>query len=276
MLRRVIHPLFAAMLCITLTTPSLANAQEDELEVFQAHVDAGLEAYQNRDYELAISEFESAFAIREEPELVFNIARSHERALQREEAIEQYDRYIELPGTTSETRARAIEARANLQRELEALNAPPERQMAWPPAPTAGEGTGVPVETSSGAPPGRILGAGLTIVGSIVFAGGAGVGIFALTKQNEFDRSTDRDQQITLRDEIDRLALTADILFAVGGLSLITGVILMLANPLPDAPADANDPESEEEDEDEEEQSAVYFEPTISPRMFGLSVRGTF
>ncbi len=91
---------------------------------YDAHLDAGLAHYEARRYAEAAASFRAAFDRRPEPDLMYNVARSLERALAREDAIAAYDQFLQLPGTTSEMRARARDARDSLRRELEAIRAP--------------------------------------------------------------------------------------------------------------------------------------------------------
>ena len=107
------------------------EATVDREAEFQAQLDAGLAHYEERRYAEAAAAFEAAYAIRAEPELAYNIARSYERAVMREEAIAAYDRFLGLPGTTSEMRNRARSARSSLRAEVEALAA---SMLTLPPA----------------------------------------------------------------------------------------------------------------------------------------------
>ena len=108
----------------------VAHAQEDGAdtetsaeEAFQGHVENAMRHYRDRRYTDAVASFQAAFDLRPEPELMYNIARSHERALHRQAAIDAYGRFLELPGTTSEMRSRAISARNSLRQELAAMEA---------------------------------------------------------------------------------------------------------------------------------------------------------
>lgn len=77
----------------------------------QQHVNAGQEAFNERDYERAIEEWEAARALFEEPTITYNIALAHERLGNLPEAIEQYHRFLR---EDPEARA-AEEVRAHIE-----------------------------------------------------------------------------------------------------------------------------------------------------------------
>lgn len=71
-----------------------ARGEESRTQRAQQHVNAGQEAFNERDYETAISEWEAARALFEEPTITYNIALAHERLGNLPEAIEQYNRFL--------------------------------------------------------------------------------------------------------------------------------------------------------------------------------------
>src|SRR5690606_12016752 len=100
---------------VLLVGASPAYAQEEP--DFDTLVERAVEHYQARRYEAAIELFERAYALRAEPELVYNIARSYERLARSEDAIREYRRFVELPGTTSELRSLAFASIEALREE---------------------------------------------------------------------------------------------------------------------------------------------------------------
>lgn len=232
---------------------STARAQDE----YQTHLDAGLRHYEAREYAEAAAEFEAAFAIRPEPDLLYNTARSYERAVMREEAIAAYDRFLALPGTTSEMRQRALNARNSLQSELRAMQTPepqaPERDAAPTPEPTPPP---PPPEPSALRPTGFALlgiGAATAIVGG-VFGG------LALASNADFEDATDREEQIALRDDVNRQALLADVLVGVGVATAVVGVVLVILGK----PA-AND-----------DVASTTVTPTVGRQGAGLQLRTSF
>ena len=118
--------------------PAVAQAQDG----FRELVDKGLELYTQKKYDEAIKNFEQAYTLRAEPELVYNIARAHEKSLRRAEAIAAYEKFVNLPGTTAELRTKALNAMEALRAEQAALDrakAPPKVEVSAP-TPTDGEG----------------------------------------------------------------------------------------------------------------------------------------
>lgn len=214
----------------------LARAQDADAEVsFDAQLDAGLEHYQARRYAEAAAAFEAAYAIRPEPELAYNIARSYERAVMREEAIAAYDRLLELPGTTSEMRTRALSARSSLRAEIEALRPPEEPEpepepVVEPPDASAA----VDVEPAPATPAPRASSPLVPVGWVLVGTGGLGAavgGVFgglALAANGDFEAADDRDEQIRLRDEVRRYALLTDILVGAGVGVAAIGVVLVI------------------------------------------------
>lgn len=248
--------------------PDSAHAQSDEGD-YQTHLEAGLEAYEGRRYQEAATEFEAAYAIRPEPDLKYNIARSYERALMREEAIAAYEAFLQLPGTTSEMRSRAIAARDSLRAELNAMRAPDPQ-----PDPPDGDGDGdgdtdtdpgnqvtpiqpPPPEPSSGL---RTAGIALLAVGAAAAIGGGVCGGLALSANSDFEDATEREDQIRLKDDVDRFALLADVLVGAGVAFAVTGVVLMIVGG----------------SSDDDEQAPVAVAPSVGPGGAALHLRASF
>ena len=63
-------------------------------EPFQEHYDRGVKLYGERDYGQAIEEFQAAFAIRQLPRLLFNMAQAHRKLGHAGEALGLYQRYL--------------------------------------------------------------------------------------------------------------------------------------------------------------------------------------
>jgi hypothetical protein len=100
-------------------------AQEGDA-TFDANVSKGVESYKARKYVAAIKYFRDAYAIKTDPTLIFNIARSYERLGKVEDALANYQAYVDAPGTTSEDRADALSRIKALRQEQAAREAAEE------------------------------------------------------------------------------------------------------------------------------------------------------
>lgn len=69
---------------------------------YQARIDAGRKAYARGDYEGAIPEFQAAFEIKATTGALYNIAKCYEKMARYEEAIDYYQRYIDLDPKVSD------------------------------------------------------------------------------------------------------------------------------------------------------------------------------
>ncbi len=245
--------------------PPVAHAQEQA--EFDAAVQQGLKAYQAKNYDMAIEAFEKAYKIRPEPEMIFNIARSHEKAQHLDAAIAGYERFMVLEGTTSELRARAVNSLRALRAEKSArdkaagatsttpgLSAPPPG-AAPPGLMTRGE---VPAEPPNRALEWSLFGGGMAIAATgAVFAG------LALSNKSDFDDEKDNgvaadEQRLQdLRDDLDRNALIADILVPVGLVTAAVGLSLLIVN-------------SPEDD------VMIEVAPNVDPNQSGLQISGSF
>lgn len=208
-----------------------AAAQDD---AFNAKVQEAMNHYRAKQYSQAIEKFEAAYAIREQPELIYNIARAYEKSLKRDDAIRTYERFLALPGTTADLRAKALQALNALRREQRL-----EEQSKNPPAGPSGTGmtagpTGGGVIAQPPPPKDRTLEWSLIGGGAAVTAVGAVFGVLALSGQSELDDlKADRaplTQQNDKVDEVNRNALIADIGIGVGLVAAGTGLVLMLVD----------------------------------------------
>lgn len=222
---------------------SLETSAEREAE-FEGHVQEAMEHYEARRYEQAIELFERAYAVMQEPELVYNIARSHERLLHREEAVLGYERFLELPGTTGELRARALTNLSNVRQEIAALEAAQraEAQQAEAARQEQGQQAGQQQgpHSEEQTEPQRHESPG---VGSLGIAGYAllGVGIatsivggvfwgLAWASNSDFEAAGNDESRLQLSDEFRTRSLVGDVLFFSGLAVLCTGIALVVAD----------------------------------------------
>lgn len=91
-------PLVILTLVAALTTPGIAHA---ELAAgAKARLDAGLEHYNAGRYEAAIAEFEAAYAIDPDPQLLFAWAQAERLAKRCSAAVPRYRKYLESKPST--------------------------------------------------------------------------------------------------------------------------------------------------------------------------------
>jgi len=212
--------------------PAAAQAQDG----FRELVDKGLELYTQKKYDEAIKSFEQAYALRAEPELVYNIARAHEKSLRRAEAIAAYEKFVNLPGTTAELRTKALNAMEALRAEQAALDRAkvPAKVDVSAPTPADREGTSgvaAQVEPERSAP---VLPWALVGVGAAGMGVGAVFGLLALDAKSDFDAGATADKAST----VETRALVADIALFGGAAVAVTGVILLLVDGADAAPSE--------------------------------------
>lgn len=189
-----------------------------------------------KNYAGAVELFQQAYELDPQPNYLFNIGRVYEEAGEFENAVEHYGKFVKQPGVDLDSREVALERLRVLRAILEATKepeAPPEDQPKDPPAEVV-EDTPPPQPVDSDAQRKRKVmraaGFGLVGAGAGALIGAAVVGSLA---QNDRDKAFDRDEADSLATRQDLLdksqgkALTADVLYGVGGALLLTGVVLV-------------------------------------------------
>lgn len=210
-------------------------AEAAETLRFDDLVKTALEQYSSGAYQAAADTFEAAYALDARPELVYNVARSLEKALRPDEAIAAYERFIKLPGTTAELRTKALDALTALREErnararAEAAEREPEaRPAAGTAPPSVGVEGGAPRQLRSRVLEWTLMGSGVAIAGA-----GAAFGVLALNRESDWKDAQSRGEPASRVDELvsetERNALLADILIGVGAVTTVTGIIVYLA-----------------------------------------------
>lgn len=191
----------------------------------ESHAAAASAAYDARDYDTAVREFEAAYSVDGDPSFLFNIGRVHEQAGNLAEAIDFYKRFVLEPGVELEHRSLAKERIVALQEILDTTEEG-DVQPSSPPPPLVA--TPQPSESRSDEPQGK-PGRGLIIAGSVV--GGVGVlslvagGVFTALSQRDAER-VDSAPDATRRRELEDSAIRNETL---GNATLITGGVLVAA-----------------------------------------------
>src|SRR5215467_7507036 len=86
-----------------------------------AHFKQGQEFFKAGDYDRAITEYETAYALAKEPVLIFNIGLCHDRAKRPQKALEAFQHYLEL-APNGEVADEAREDVARLVRVVDELD----------------------------------------------------------------------------------------------------------------------------------------------------------
>jgi tetratricopeptide (TPR) repeat protein len=212
----------AAGIAAAQAAPEEVTAQVEELSA------EGSQLFRQGRYREAIAVFERAYNLAQVANLLYNIGLSYERLGERQAAINYYERFIVARDADPEVRSRALER----VRELEKLNQPP------PPDPVVG-----PVKEEEPPPrpePSRALTTtGIIVGGAGVLATGTGVvfGFLAQGEQESFDASRDLYTKQVARTNAENRALTADVLYGLGGAAILAGVTLILIDQLSDQEA---------------------------------------
>ena len=97
-------PYFVLFLTLLLAAP--ARAADLALDAAQSHTTTGNAFFTQQKFAEARIEFEAAFALTKEPDLLFNVALSWEREGSVREAIAAYERYLLARPTDADTRAK--------------------------------------------------------------------------------------------------------------------------------------------------------------------------
>lgn len=87
--------LWAVLVAISLVAAD-AGAKRTPDEEFQAHYDQALTLYENRQYEAAAREFQTAYAIKQLPRLILNLGQVYRKMGRAKEALGYYELYLRL------------------------------------------------------------------------------------------------------------------------------------------------------------------------------------
>ena len=164
-------------LSVALAFSTSPCAADGELEEARVLYERATEDYQAGHFEAALRGFEQAYALTDSPDLLYNVGRTLERLRRDREALDAYERYVELRPDGADRGA--VDARiAVLRREIDATTdssdpepspavaSPPlEPPPTEPPPPAGGPRMEGVVFT--------LVGGALLIAGAVLFAVGA-------------------------------------------------------------------------------------------------------
>jgi hypothetical protein len=213
------------------------------IEVAQQHYQAGDRFFRDGQFDAAIVEFEAAFKLSGEPDMVYNLSRTCEKAGKLKEAIEYAARYQSLVvGTEEEERARRrVEFLRGRYSVEQAQPKPPEQPPAkpaetTPPSPTPAAQASQSPEMAPSAPPsppppskarkvppgaiGLLVGGGALALAGVGLLGGA----WATGNQARADGTSYADW-VALNDKGSALNTGGIVLSVVGGALAIGGAV---------------------------------------------------
>lgn len=211
------------------------EAQADEAS-FQKEAQRARELYAEEKFDEAIEAFESAYALKPEPNILYNIGRIHEKKGEFDQATRYYERFVNEPDIKLAARQDAL-ARIKALREVLAIRAEQEARDNPTRSEPTPQGDPVvaeqplnadPVEPPRPTKPGllpmvTLIGLG---TGSLVLGG-----IFARRTQvahQQFEQSSDLEESRTLRSRGRRDASIADASLITGVALIATGVTLRI------------------------------------------------
>lgn len=212
------------------------GSSDEEKDEAEALSDKAIAEFSAKNYTGAVELFQKAYEIDPNPNYLFNIGRVYEEAGDFEHAVEHYAKFVKQPGVELDSREVALERLRVLRAILEETKEPQEEPKDPPPEEPKDvvepQPQPQPVDTDAQRKRKvmRAAGFGLVGAGAGALIGAAVVGSLA---QNDRDTAYDRDEADSLtarQDLLDKAqtkALTADVLYGVGGALLLTGVVLV-------------------------------------------------
>lgn len=239
------------------------KALADDATQFRDLVKQATEAFGRGEFQKAVDLCNEAYAIKPNPRLLYNRARAQEALGRSEQAIADYQLYLErepetedrgiitgrikalsaqvaererLAGERAQSASNVKEARDHYRRYLElSPNAADRKEIEkrlWeldhpkPKAKSFPSDSGTSTKSGPGAWPFVTL-----AVGGVVLAGG---GVFALLSRQKYDdakKASSGEKGAALRDDGDRLTTFANVGFLVGGVVAVSGVTWLLLSP---------------------------------------------
>jgi tetratricopeptide (TPR) repeat protein len=225
------------------------------------HYHKGTTAYDLGHYDTAINEYETAYALYNEPTILYNLGQAHRLARHSEQALHFYKMYlVKVPGATNraEVEAKIAALTSAIEEERKARNIPPDQTIKPPESttpPTAATPPSTPPPSSAATTPSEPPGAAATtgevrapapvdprartfkIAGIVV--GAAGIALVAggivcgvLAKQNaDAISSADANHQPyepSKYSDYQNDLVASGVLIGVGAAAVVTGTVLAI------------------------------------------------
>jgi tetratricopeptide (TPR) repeat protein len=247
-------PLAVGALVLMLLAPRVAAAARSVDAEVKRLANVSHEQYQKGDFKGAAETLLKAYELKPVQALLFNIARSYEKAGDDVKALEYYRRYrdsspddADLVGQASRAidrleagqrekekaaQAEAAKKAAEDQAEKDRLAAErtrleqAEKDRQAKDAAAAAAAAQPPPQPRSRALPYTLIGVG----GAGLLAGGA-LGLTARSLANDEKASTDPVAKPDLRSQAKTRALVADVAYGVGAAALVAGIVIIATEP---------------------------------------------
>jgi tetratricopeptide (TPR) repeat protein len=289
---------FSLFMMLSVCLPLSASAEgsaplsSEQQEDYDAMLQEAVEHYGARRYEDAIALFKDALDIQEEPELLYNIARSYERLADSEEAVSWYEKFLKMPGTTGDLRTRALTNIAALRREIaakEEVRRAEQSQRA-----SAGQGDGSTEDGLTGDREGgpdadggnytsdeneyksdehsssdtsgkrlKVIGLSLLGGGVAVMATGSIFGGLALATKGDYDSAGFDPERIDFREDMTRNALIFDIVFTTGAVLTAAGGALLILRAVKNRSEKETVADARTRKDQDNKTRAITFTPTF-------------
>ena len=207
--------------------------------------------YQAGDYAAAAQTLLQAYELEPVPALLFNVAKTFEKAGNVEQAMRFYQRYIDAENSDPKLIRQASHAldalrlqqdeKARKDRES-ADKAAADKAAADKAADKSvgdsathetvrGDGQQLPAVEQRAPPRSRAVPYTLVGVGLVGVGAGAVLGLSAQSLANQEKASTDAVDKPDLRSKAKQRALFADVAYGVGGAALVAGVVMIFLEP---------------------------------------------
>jgi tetratricopeptide (TPR) repeat protein len=223
-----------------LTGVGEAWAQDDVASQVEELSGKGATAYKAGDYDEAIGYFEQAYELEPVANLLYNIARCHEKNNNPDKALEYYEKFILAPDIEDKARESALKKSAQMRDLIDArddLERDKERQererLAKLEREKNGGGGGDVTDPGGATQPdgGPGVGAWAALgAGGLLIAGGAVTGFMAMGQQTAFEEATTLEDKQAARDAGQTMALVADGLYVAGAVAVGVGAFLVLTS----------------------------------------------
>ena len=229
-MNRIISSLLVAALMLG-TFPSIAFA--DNAEEVEALSIKGAEAYQEKDYKSAIRHFQAAYDIEAVPNLLFNIAKCHEKLKDWESAIKFYEKFVVAPDAQSDIRESAQAKIKSLQEVVEAEKEQLEKEEEEKRLAEERKNKKKKKKTTSNSEePIEPAKADRTLA---YIVGGGVFGLLASQKQSDFESAETSSARRDAQKSGKTMAIVADSMFIAGAIATTVGIILF-ATAKPEQP----------------------------------------
>lgn len=207
--------------------PATGDATSASNKTYDDLIALGQERFAAKDYDGALAALSRAYAIKQNPNLLYNQARILEAKGDLEGALAYYEQFAVAPDVDIEYRRETLE-RIRVLKETLALTREPEKPVEQPvvatPTPVA-----EPIREPAAPRPARRVGAVMMGVGGATLLAGGVFGVLAYSEHQAWGRAGDIEERRTRADQVGRYGLVADSLYLGGGVVTLVGMALFIA-----------------------------------------------